>query len=173
MTTRLMQSLDFTAEDLEYNRKGALSPRQSARVTKNRRAQKLLLAALGLGLTCLLGGGLAVGGGLTLSTDSAAGVGMLVSAGIVALLGAPLIFLGLRPMRAVKVAAVKGTARVARVQRTRRTNNSTSAYVATELHIADKIFTVPDEAFPELEDGAAYAVYYWEGIDDIFSLEKL
>lgn len=160
MTSQLMQLFDFTAEDLTYNRKGALSPRQSARVTKNRRILKLFLAALGFGLTCLLGGGLAVGGGLSLSTDSATGVGMLVGAGIAALLGAPLIFLGVKPMRPVKVAAAKGTTRVARVQRTRRTNNSTSTYVATELHLADKIFTVPDEAFAALEDDAAYAVYY-------------
>jgi hypothetical protein len=79
MTPRLMQLFDFTAEDLEYNRKGTLSPRQSARVTKKRRAQKLLLSILGLGLTCLLGGGLACGGlafegVLSLSTGSAAGV---------------------------------------------------------------------------------------------------
>jgi|YNPNPStandDraft_1061719.scaffolds.fasta_scaffold46768_2 hypothetical protein len=168
-----MQLFDFTAEDLEYNHKGALSPRQSARVTKNRRAQKLFLAVLGFGLTCVLGGALAVGGGLSLSTDSAAGVGMLVSAGVAALLGAPFIFLGVKPMRPVKVAAAQGTARVARVQRTRRVNNSTSTYVATELHLADKIFTMPDEAFAELEDGASYAVYYWDGVNDIFSLEKL
>ena len=170
MTPRLMQLFDFTAEDLTYNRKGTLSPRQSARVTKKRRAQKLFLAVEGLGLTCLLGGGLALGGVQSLSTDSAAGVGMLVGAGIAALLGAPLIFLGVKPMRPVQVAAAKGTARVARVQRTRHTNNST---VVTELHIADKIFTVPDAAFAELQDGAAYAVYYWNWVDDIFSLETL
>lgn len=97
---------------------------------------------------------------------------MLIGAGVLALLGAPLIFLGIKPMGAVKVAAARDVARVARVQRTRRTNNSTSTYVASELHLADKIFTVPDEAFPELEDGAAYAVYYWDGVDEIFSLEK-
>ena len=109
-----MQLFDFTAEDLTCNRKGALSPRQSARVTKNRRAQKRLLAVLGFGLICLLGGGLAVMGVQSLSTDSAAGVGMLVGAGISALLGAPLLYLGIRPMRPVKVAAAKGTARLAR-----------------------------------------------------------
>jgi hypothetical protein len=167
-----MQLFDFTAEDLTYNRKGGLSPRQSARVTKKRRAQKLFLAVLGFGLTCVVGGALAMGGVQSLSTDSASGVGMLVGAGIAALLGAPLIFLGVKPMRPVKVAAAKGTARVARVQRTSRTNNSTGTYVVTELHIADKIFTLPDEAFAELQDGAAYIVYYWDGVDDIFSLEK-
>jgi hypothetical protein len=98
---------------------------------------------------------------------------MLVSAGITALLGAPLLYLGIKPMRPVKVAAAKGTARLARVQRTRRTNNYTSTYVATELHIADKIFTVPDEAFAELQDGAAYIVYYWDERDNVFSLEPL
>lgn len=98
---------------------------------------------------------------------------MLVSAGIAALLSAPLIFLGVRPMRPVQVAAAKGTARLARVQRTSRMNNSTRAYLLTELHLADKIFTVPDAAFTELQDGASYAVYYWNGVDDIFSLETL
>ncbi|MFZ5809508.1 MAG: hypothetical protein ACOY16_09545 [Chloroflexota bacterium] len=173
MTPRLMQLFDFTVEDLEYNRKSTLSPRQSALVTKKRHAQKLFLAVLGLGLTCLLDGALAVMGVQSLSTDSTAGVGMLVGAGVFALLGAPLIYLGVRPKRPVKVAAAKGTARLARVQRTRRSNNSTSTYVATELHLADKIFTVPDEAFTELENGGAYAVYYWDGLGDIFSLEKL
>lgn len=173
MTTRLMQAFDFTLEDLEYNRRGALSPRQTARVTKKRRAQKIFLLALGLLLACVGGGVMAWQGFSSLPQDSSAGIGMLVGAGVFALFGAPLIFLGVKPMRAVKVAAAKGAARVARVQRTRRVNNSTSTYIATELHLADKIFTVPDETFPELEDGAAYAVYYWDDVDDIFSLEKL
>lgn len=173
MTTRLMQALDFTPEDLTYNRRGALSPRQTARLTKKRRAQKLFLLALGLLLACVGGGVMTWQGVSSLPQDSSSGIGMLVGAGVLALFGAPLIFLGVKPMRAVKVAAAKGAVRVARVQRTRRTNNSTSTYVVTELHLADKIFTVPDETFPELEDGAAYAVYYWDGVDDVFSLERV
>jgi hypothetical protein len=85
-----MQLFNCTAEDLEYHLQGALSPRQSAREIKKRRAQKRFLTAMGL--TCLLGGGLAFGGVQSRSTDSASGVEMLVSAGISALLGAPLIF---------------------------------------------------------------------------------
>ncbi len=173
MTTRLMQSLDFTEEDLEYNRKGALSPRQSARLTRKRRALKLFLLLLGILLACVGGGILAGLGGLSFYKGEAAGIQFLIAAGVLALFGAPLIFLGLKPMRSIKVAAAKGTASVARVQRTQRINNVTSTFVATELHLADKIFTVPDEAFPELVDGASYAVYYWDGLTDIFSLEKL
>ena len=63
--------------------------------------------------------------------------------------------------------------RIARVERTSRSNNSTSTYIATEMHIAGKIFTVPDAAFPELEDGAMYAVHYWEGTDEVFSVERV
>lgn len=173
MTNRLMQSLDFNEDDLAYNRKGALSPRQSARLTRKRRAMKLFLLSLGILLACVGGGVLAALGSLSLSKDSASGIGMLIGAGVFALLGAPLIFMGVKPMRPIKVAAARGLARVARVQRTQRTNNVTSTFIASELHLADKIFTVPDEAFPELEDGAAYAVYYWDGLTDIFSLEKL
>lgn len=173
MTNRLMQALDFTPEDLEYNRRGALSPQQTARLTGKRRALKLFLLILGLLLACAGGGVLAWQGVSSLTQDPSAGVGMLIGAGVFALLGAPLIFMGLKPMRPVKVASVKGPARVARVQRTRRSNNSTSTYVATELHLAEKIFTVPDAAFPDLEDGAVYAVYYWDGVDEIFSLERV
>lgn len=173
MTQRIMQSLHFTAEDLEYNRRGALSPQQTARLTSKRRSFKLVLLILGILLACIGGGVLAILGIQSLAKDTTNGIGMLASAGIFALLGAPLIVLGVKPMRPVKVAAAKGTARVARVQRTRRVNNSTSTYVATELHVAGKIFTVPDEIFPHLEDGAAYAVYYWDGTDDVFSLEKM
>ncbi len=173
MTARLMQALDFTPEDLAYNRRGALSPRQTARLTSKRRAFKLFLLTLGLLLACVGGGIMAWQGVSSLVQDSSAGIGMLVGAGVFVLSGAPLIFMGLKPMRPVKVAAAKGAARMARVQRTRRVNNSTSTYVATELHLADKIFTVPDAAFPDLEDGAAYAVYYWDGLDEIFSLERV
>lgn len=169
----IMHALDFTEQDLAYNRKGALSPQQTARLTGKRRSFKLMLLAIGVLLSCVGGGVLAAMGVQEITKDTTNGIGMLVGAGVSAVLGAPLLFLGLKPMRAVKVAVAKGAARVARVQRTRRFNNTTSTYVATELHVADKIFTVPDEIFPDLEDGAAYAVYYWDGVDEIFSLEKL
>ncbi|GAB4459035.1 MAG: hypothetical protein OHK0041_23690 [Anaerolineales bacterium] len=168
-----MHALDFTEQDLAYNRKGALSPQQTARLTGKRRSFKLMLLVIGVLLSCVGGGVMAALGVQALAKDTTNGIGMLVGAGVFALLGAPLLFLGLKPMRAVKVSTAKGTARVARVQRTRRVNNSTSTYVATELHLAGKVFTVPDEIFPDLEDGAAYAVYYWDGVDEIFSLEKL
>lgn len=173
MTTRLMQTLDFTEEDLTYNCKGMLSPRQTARVTQKRRLFKLALLLLGI----LLGGG---GGGIlasegfsALTKDASAALGTLVGAGVLALIGAPLIYLGIRPMRPVSVAGAKGKARLACVQRTSRSRSGTSTFIATELHLVGKIFSIPDKVFPELEDGAVYAVYYWDGLDVIFSLERL
>lgn len=172
MSTRLMQSLNFTEDDLTYNRRGVLSPQQTARVKAQRRTLKLVLLVLGL---ILIGSGVAfLPGMLDLRTQGDSNwVGNAVALGIFALLGLPLIYLGIRPMRPVKVAVTKGRARVARVERTSRSNNSTSTYIATELHIADKIFTVPDAAFPELEDGVVYAVYHWEGVNEIFSVERI
>lgn len=172
MSTRLMQSLKFTEEDLPYNRRGVLSPQQVSRITAQRRTIKLVLLILGLLLT---GGGLAfLPGMLDLYAQGDSNwMANAAALGIFALLGLPLVYLGIRPMRPVKVAAARGPVKVARVQRTSRTNNATSTYVATELHIAGKIFTLPDAAFSELEDGAMYAVYHWEGLDEVFSLEKM
>jgi hypothetical protein len=172
MSTRLMQSLQFTEEDLTFNRRGILSPRQMTRVRAQRRTIKFILLIVGLLLT---GGGLAFLPGMLelYAQGNANWVGNAVAIGIFALFGLPLMYLGVKPMHPVKVASVKGRARVARVERTRRSNNSTTTYVATELHIADKIFTLPDAAYTELEDSAVYAVYYWDGLSDIFSLEKI
>lgn len=172
MSTRLMQSLNFTADDLTYNRKGTLSPQQTARVKAQRRTIKLVLLVIGLILT---GAGMTfLPGMLDLHAQGDSNwVGKAVALGIFALFGLPLTYLGIRPMRPVKVAVTKGRARVARVERTSRSNNSTSTYIATELHIADKIFTMPNAAFPELEDGAVYAVYHWEGVNEVFSVERI
>lgn len=172
MSTRLMQSLNFTEADLTYNRKGTLSPQQSERVKARRRTLKLALLILGL---VLLGAGIAfLPGAIELySQGDSNWVGNAVAFAVFALIGLPFAYLGIRPMRPVKVATVRGPARIARVERTSRSNNSTSTYIATEMHIAGKIFTVPDTTFPELEDGAMYAVHYWEGTDEVFSVERV
>lgn len=62
---------------------------------------------------------------------------------------------------------------MAHVYRTRPVNNVTSTHVAPELHLADNIFTVLNEAFPALEDGVAWVVYYWDVVDESFSVKKL
>lgn len=173
MTTKLMQSLNFTEDDLTYNRKGTLSPRQNAHLTRKRRAFKLILLILGLLLAGVGGGVFGVPGVASLPEDASAATGMLVGAGVFVLIGVPFIYLGVKPMRPVKVEVAKGKARLARVQRSSRSKNSTSTYIASEIHVAGKIFSVPDEAFPELEDGAVYAVYYWDGLNNIFSLERI
>lgn len=172
MSARLMQSLNFTEADLAYNRKGTLSPQQNERIRARRRTLKLALLILGL---ILLGAGVAFLPGvieLYLQGDSN-WVGNAVAFGVFALVGLPFSYLGIRPMRTVKVATARGPAKIARVERTSRSNNSTSTYIATEMHITGKIFTMPDAAFPELEDGAMYAVHYWEGVNEVFSVERV
>lgn len=44
---------------------------------------------------------------------------------------------------------------------------------STEIHIGDCIFVVLESVFMELEDGATYAIYCWQGVNEIFSLERL
>lgn len=167
-----MHSLKFTEDDLPYNRRGALSPQQNERVKGRRRTLKLALLILGL---ILLGaGGFFLPGAIDLySQGDSNWIGNAVAFGVFALFGLPLIYLGIRPMRPVNVATARGPAKIARVERTSRSNNSTSTYIATEMHVAGKIFTMPDAAFPELEDGAMYAVHYWEGVNEVFSVERV
>lgn len=103
MTTKLMQSLNFTEDDLIYNRKGTLSPRQNAHLTRKRRAFKLILLILGLLLAGVGGGVFGVPDVASLPEDASAATGMLVGAGVFVLIGVPLIYLGVKPMRPVKV----------------------------------------------------------------------
>lgn len=170
-----MRHLQFTEEDLTYNRQGTLSPSQAARLKTRRSAFKRMLFIIG---ALLLGGGALafLPDMLRLySQGDSEWVGMAAALGVLAALGLPLIYLGVKPMRPARVAAAKGRARVVRAERisSASANSPRRTFIATELHIAGKIFNMPDAAFPELEDGAVYAVYYWEGLDEVFSLEQI
>lgn len=179
MNKRLMELLNFTAVDLSYNRGGTLSPEQQARLTAKRRRIKGVLFSVGLLLAGVGGGVFGPQAYALYTTNDPNWVGDLIGAGVFALLGLPLLYLGLKRMRPITVGSVRGPARIARVQRSSTTYDpntgasSSSVYVSTEIHIQGKIFTLPDAAFSELEDGAVYAVYYWEGLNELFALEKL
>jgi hypothetical protein len=174
MTSNLMKSLDFTDEDLTYNRNGALSPRQAARLKTKRRTAKIIMLLFGVLVAC--GGGVAFlidAGKLFLAGDPN-WVGWAIGGGFFMLFGLPLIFLGVKPSRPIQVAAAQGTARIARVERSSENVDAPpSTYVVTEMHLAGKIFSLPDDTFAELEDGAGYVVYYLEGHLQILSLEKM
>lgn len=125
----------------------------------------------------LLGLLVARGGGVTFLIDAGklflAGdpnwVGWTIGGGFFMLFGLPLIFLGIKPPRPIQVAA-----RIACVKRSsENVDASPSTYVVTEIHIARKIFSLPDDTFAELEDGAGYVVYHLEGHHQILSLEKM
>jgi hypothetical protein len=171
MTDRLMEIFNFTAGDLNYNRSGQLSPQQQVRVAGSRRRLKRGFLVFGLILLALAAGWIAI---FSQQKElSAAIVAMAVGAIIFGLPGLGALYLGVRPAPKIIVEKLQGPARVARVEHTSSSSGGARHYVKTELHLADRIFIVPDSAFSELQDGANYALYTWKGTNDIFSLEQL
>ena len=172
MTNRVMEILKFTESDLNYNRSGRLSPEQQTRVTRSRRRLKMVLLVIGLILLCIAGVWTLIFA--QQAELSAAVIPIVLGAVFFWLPGLVALLLGVKPMTKITIERVQGAGRVARVEHTSTSSGGgTRRYVKTELHMGDRIFVVPDEAFSELEDGATYAVYCWQGANEIFSLEKL
>lgn len=172
MSTRLMKILNFTQEDLTYNRRGERSPQHEALTNRKRRRTKLVILIVGMVLLAIA----AVWTVLFLRQEELSARIVAVAVGLL-LFGLPGLFaayLGVRPTtKKIPVERIEGRAKVARVEHTISSNKSTSKYVRTEIHIAGKVYPVPDEAFSELEDAETYAIYAWKDTDHIFSLEKL
>ena len=171
MPDRLMAIFNFTANDLNYNRGGQLSPQQQARVAHNRRQTKVGLVIIGLILLVLAAGWIAIFS--RQEEQSAAIVATGVGVVLFGLPGLGALFLGLKPGTKINIEKLQGRARVARVEHTVSSGSSSRRVVKTEMHFGDRIFVVPDAAYSELEDGGQYALYIWQGTRDIFSLEKL
>lgn len=171
MPDRLMAIFNFTANDLNYNRGGQLSPQQQARVAHNRRQTKVGLLILGLILLVLAAGWIALFS--RQAEASAAIVAMALGVVLFALPGLGALFLAVKPGSKIYIEKLQGPTRVARVEHTVSSGSSSRRVVKTEMHFGDRIFVVPDAAFSELEDGGQYALYVWQGTKDIFSVEKL
>ena len=171
MTDRLQEIFNFTASDLNYNRRGQLSPEQLARVGQSRRRLKRNLWVLGLILLALAAGWTVI---FARQPELSAAV-VVIAVGVVifALPGLGALYLGVRPAPPITIEKLQGRAKVARVERTSSSGGSTRRYVKTELHLGDRLFVVPDAAISALEDGAEYAVYAGQGAGDIFSLEQV
>lgn len=174
MSAQLMKILNFTKNDLPYNRKGELSPQQEENTNKRRRTTKKILLVIGIIALVIT----AIWTVLFLGQEEIETSARMVVVGVgflfFGLPGLFLIYLGVRPMaKKIPVETIKGKAKIARVQHSRRSGNSTSTYIQTEIHIAGKVFPIADEAFSELVDGEEYALYIWKDTDHIFSLEKL
>ncbi len=177
--TRLMEIFDFTEADVAENRGGRVSPEQTAKLTKKRKRIRFWLLLLGLGLW--IAGGVLVLIGLNLRDSGDPNwIIMIAVAGIVCgLPGLLLVYSWLKPMQPATLGVTKGPVKVARVQRSSRSGGTSTTYVVTELHVNDRIFWIPDEAYAAFTDGNTYAIYYWDGLysstgkHHIFSVEHL
>lgn len=169
----LQKLLRFTPEDIAPNRNGSPSRAQEDRLNARRRRVRRFLLVIGLLWAAGIGGFLLSEARAFQAAGNPDWKGLVASAAIFILSGLPLVYLGIRPMRPIKVLTLRGPIRLARVQRTRRSGSATQTYVATELHAGSEIFTIPDAAFALLEDGQAYAVHYWDRGHEILSIEKL
>jgi hypothetical protein len=189
MTDPVMKIFNFTANDLNFNRSGMLSPQQQLREDTFMRKIKMVARIIGLILLCIVGvWTLAFLAPVLLTVIFSPQEGlseallplvlgpliaMVVGAFIFGLPGLLALYIGMRPAQKIIIEKVQGRAKVARVEHTRTGARGTTRYVKTEIHMGDRIFVVPDPAFSELEDGAEYAIYAGKGSKNVFSLEKL
>jgi hypothetical protein len=173
MANSLMRIFHFTEADLAANRAGKLSHEQEQRFFHQR--QRLKTVILFIGILLLVVAGVFVWTGLIMRT---AGQGswwlmMFIAAPVFAVPGILCVYGGLKRMTDMFVGIIRGRVKVNRVQRNSPGSSGTRVDVMTELHIGGEIFKIPDSAFGEITDGDTYVVYYWKGVGDIFSLERI
>ena len=174
MSERLMELYHFTLEDLSNNRQGKFSPEQQSKIGSTNRTVGCI--AIFLGLLLLGGAGALLWLAYTLYNQGiTAWPGPVVIAGILGLLSIFLLLVGIRRPKQALVEVARGPVKLTRVDRSRQVSTGSSSYLshytATEMNIGGQIFTLPDGAFSEIEEGAEYAVYYYTG--GILSLERI
>jgi hypothetical protein len=168
-----MRIFHFTEADLAANRAGRLSSEQEQRLFQQRRRLKVVI--LFIGVLLLVVAGVFVWTGLIMR---AAGQGswwlMLgIAAPVFAIPGGFAIYGGAKSMSDMIIGVSRGRVKVNRIQRNAASPSGTRVDVMTQLHIGGEIFNVPAGVFGEIMDGDTYAVYYWKGVGDIFSLERI
>lgn len=158
-TQQFMALLQFSREDLEYNRQGMLSPRQKAE--QNRGDGRYRLYS---GVVLLLAVGFIV---VTIINGEGSDLSMLIPAGIVAVF-AFIIFASVtfNKLEKLDIRTVQGEAR------TQFDRDDGRRHIV----IIDKVdFSVPREIFDIIEEGERYGIYYidFSGHRQILSMEKL
>ncbi|NJK99231.1 MAG: hypothetical protein HC910_01210 [Spirulinaceae cyanobacterium SM2_1_0] len=138
----------FNPDDLNYNRRGLLSPAQRQRWQRERVQLRLgllfmLFFLLAIALIAMFSGGFGYG---------------LALLAICLLMVASLWVMQRREQRLQAIDRVRRITGSARLSRTRDSNHS-----AHWLHIGDQKFLVSRAAFHRLERGATYTVYYVPG----------
>jgi len=153
-------SIAFTPEDLEYNRRGELSPLQRQK-DRERGAGCLWRLGAFMGACALIAFPAFV---LKVRWMEGVGMGAVIFGGQAALVFVGLLVLSLLPMK-IKVSAVRGPLEVV-VDRT--TVNAHKYYIV----VGDVSFPADPQLPGIFQQGAAYAIYYSAG-KVILSYERL
>jgi hypothetical protein len=168
-----MRIFHFTEADLAANRAGRLSSEQEHRLFQQRRRLKVVI--LFIGVLLLVVAGVFVWTGLIMRAAGQGGWWLMmgIAAPVFAIPGAFAIYGGAKRMSDMVIGVSRGRVKVNRIQRNAASPSGTKIDVVTQLHIGSETFNVPAGVYGEIMDGDSYAVYYWKGVGDIFSLERI
>ena len=168
MAADLTETFGFSDEDLEYNRLGNLSPRQTAEALRSMRRNRIGYAVLAT-ICAAVAAGLTV----TLVVDGIEGnVGYLIGA-IVAAAGVLLFVPGLFEGPDTKVRVAEGRARF--VESESDTVDGDGIVIGTStiqlLLLDGESFQIDPDQFGALAEGHLYRVYHQPRPDPILSVE--
>jgi hypothetical protein len=165
MDSKVYEMFNFTRSDLDYNRSGMLSPEQQARGATGLRRTKQVVFLIGVVVL------LVAAGWIYSFLSDGENIAAIIGGIVFGLPGLWLMYVGVRPARKVTIETVRGRGKIARVENSQTFDGRTTTSTDTELHIGDRIFTLPDEAYSALPTEAEYTLYVWEGVDEILSME--
>jgi hypothetical protein len=165
MDSKVYEIFDFTRSDLDCNRSGMPSPEQMARNAGGMRRMKRIVFLIGVVVLLVAAGWI-----YSFLSDGEMFIAV-IGAIAFGLPGLWLMYVGVRPARKIIIEMVRGKGKIARVENSSTFDGRTTTSTDTELHIGDRIFTLPDEAYSALPTEAEYTLYVWEGVDEILSME--
>jgi hypothetical protein len=170
MTDKLMTAFDFTSEDLEYNRRGQLSPRQTKQLLDRTRKQKLVflvasVVGLGIGVYLILPFVLEM-------SLQAANLGQLIGAAVALGLSA-LFFFGLWDKPGGDVIPVEGRVQfISRESSTTREDGGMDTHTNFYIVVGENEIGVKSSQYDAFTQGHMYRVYR-SGISEFESSEIL
>ena len=171
MTTNLMQAFDFTEHDLERNKLGVLSERQTKRFKRRHTRDRILALVLMVGV--LIGAWFALDPYVT-ARSSAAGPSDRLIGGIVLLIFAFILLLGIFGRAKMNIQRAEGIAQF--VQRESDHIDADGHHVSSTISvvvIGDYDVKVKTNQYQYFTQGDRYAIYYNPGTLGVLSIEHL
>ena len=157
MTDKLMTAFDFTAEDLDHNQRGQLSPRQSKLLMKRTQGQKRTMGIVGVvGLAIAIYLALPFIQAMSLK---AASLGQLI--GAVVVLGISLLFFsGLFDKPSGQVIPVEGRVQfISRDSSTTHEDGTVTTDTSFYIVVGENEFVVKSGQYDAFTQGHVYRVY--------------